>query len=117
MSTTKTPAKTTSAAAKKRQAGTKPTYQVVENVFYAQTEGQGEIRIPFAQITTNKLLGLTEVMDHELDALRFLCQEIFPPEVGELGIHESLPLMMRFVEEIGVLAGASLGEPQGSSAN
>lgn len=98
------------------KAGPKPTYQVVEETLYAQTS-KGEIKVPFAAITTRKLRGIVRVMDNELDALDYLCDEIFPPEVDELPITESVPLMMRFMEEIGVLFGATLGELQSSSQN
>lgn len=109
------------AAAKPKNPGEKPKFAVVEHSLKCQTS-EGEVSLDL-RIPLDRFEKMTELEGmSEKDSLPFIRNEIMPDDVREpiMGLRdgaESMVLIMKWIEAVGVRFDASMGELGGSSAS
>lgn len=109
------------AAAKPKNPGEKPKFAVIEHTLKCQTS-EGEVSLDL-RIPLDRFEKMTELDGmSEKDSLPFIRTEIMPDDVREpiMGLRdgaESMVLIMKWIEAVGVRFDASLGELDGSSAS
>lgn len=108
-------------AAKPKTAGLKPKFAVVEHALKCQTS-EGEVSLDL-RIPLDRFEKMTELEGmSEKDSLPYIRNEIMPDDVRDpiMGLRdgaESMVLIMKWIEAVGVRFDASLGELGGSSVS